>query len=80
MCHTKLTVDVGDIESARKLAVKLKENKDLSLSEHNQIKYGTFKKSFYIPEDANTDKIDAKMQNGVLFITIHKLEKIPENI
>lgn len=59
---------------------KSSDKRNAMPSIYNSIKYGTFSKSFYIPEDANTDKIDAKMQNGVLFITIQKLESIPEDI
>ena len=45
LCHTKLTVDVGDIESARKLAVKLKEDKDF-YKECSQIAMRKYKECF----------------------------------
>ena len=37
-------------------------------------KYGSFEKSFFIPDDANTQKIDAKMENGVLLLEIKKVK------
>ena len=45
ICYPKLTVDVGDIESARKLAVKLKENKDF-YKECSQIAMRKYKECF----------------------------------
>lgn len=37
--------------------------------------YGSFSRSFTIPEDANIDNIKAKMENGVLNITINKIKE-----
>ncbi|OUM58646.1 hypothetical protein PIROE2DRAFT_16026 [Piromyces sp. E2] len=41
--------------------------------------YGTFSRSFVIPEDANLDNIQAKMENGVLEVTINKVKKESKN-
>ena len=46
----------------------------------SRMKYGKFEKSFYIPEDGNIDKINAKMINGFLSIEISKSKKIPADI
>jgi len=40
--------------------------------------YGTFSRSFQIPEDANIENIQAKMENGVLEVIINKIET-PKN-
>jgi len=40
--------------------------------------YGTFSRSFQIPEDANVENIQAKMENGVLEVIINKIET-PKN-
>jgi HSP20 family protein len=37
-------------------------------------RYGTFTRSFSLPGDAETEKIDAKFENGVLTLTIPKSE------
>ena len=47
---------------------------------HNKINYGSFSKSFYLPENTNTNKIDAKMKDGVLVVTMHKLKIISVDI
>tara|TARA_Y100001968_G_scaffold280472_1_gene276959 strand:+ start:162 stop:593 length:432 start_codon:yes stop_codon:yes gene_type:complete len=58
----------------------LNENHDSEFSRYNNISYGSFEKSFYIPDDANIDKIDAKMSNGVLAIEIKKAKKVSPDI
>jgi len=59
---------------------KLNENHDDEFSRYNNIRYGSFEKSFCIPDDANIDKIEAKMNNGVLTLEIKKAKKISSNI
>ena len=59
---------------------KSKKNQDTSISKYNQTRYGSFEKSFYVPEEANADKINAKMSSGVLILEIKKAEKIPVDI
>ena len=51
-----------------------------SSDESYNIKYGPFTKSLYVPEDANTKKIHAKMKDGVLLVTIPKSKAIVEDI
>ncbi len=38
--------------------------------------YGKFERSFTLPEDVDTDKIEAKSENGVLEIKIPKVAKV----
>jgi len=38
--------------------------------------YGTFKESFNLPENINSEKIDASLKNGILSIIIPKNEKM----
>ena len=40
-----------------------------------ETKYGMFERSFRLGEKANTEKIDATFENGVLALTIPKKEK-----
>ncbi|MCF6268356.1 MAG: Hsp20/alpha crystallin family protein [Melioribacteraceae bacterium] len=37
--------------------------------------YGSFKKSFTLPEDVDSEKVDAKFKNGVLEILLTKVEE-----
>ncbi len=39
--------------------------------------YGSFQRSFYLPQGANPDAIEAKFENGILRV---KIPKKPENI
>jgi HSP20 family protein len=41
--------------------------------------YGTFKRSFTLPEEVDSEKVNAKFENGLLKITLEKVvEKAPE--
>ena len=59
---------------------KLNKNHDEEFSRYNNIQYGSFEKSFCIPDDANIDKIEAKMNNGVLTLEIKKAKKVLPDI
>lgn len=37
-------------------------------------KYGSFKRCFTLPEEIDSDKVDAKFNDGILNITLKKLE------
>ncbi|ORX75255.1 HSP20-like chaperone [Anaeromyces robustus] len=50
---------------------KNNENRKYSMIECS---YGKFSRSFTLPEDANLDGIQAKMENGVLEVVINKIE------
>ena len=63
----------------KKLNIKCerKEKKDtFSYSETSNFNY---ERSFYIPDNANENKIKAKSNNGVLLIEISKLKKVKKN-
>ena len=59
---------------------KINQKHDDRYQRYNNSNYGAFEKSFHIPDDANIDKIDAKMDNGVLTISIKKAEKVSADI
>ena len=42
---------------------------------HLERTYGRFSRSFMLPDEVLTDKVDAKMHNGVLELTLPKTEK-----
>jgi HSP20 family protein len=41
-----------------------------------EIRYGKFSRTFFLPEQVNSDKIEAKYDDGMLLITIPKTEKV----
>jgi HSP20 family protein len=40
-----------------------------------EFNYGSFQRSFTLPEEVNEDKIDAKYENGILKVTLPKKEE-----
>jgi len=63
------------IEGEKKNVNKTNERKYF-LSERN---YGKFKRSFTLPEEVNSEKVNAKFEDGLLKITLEKVvEKAPE--
>ena len=69
-----ITINKGiiNIESQRK-----KLNEQLFYSELDNCDYS---RSFYIPEDANINKIKAKSSNGILNIEIPKLKDLNKDV
>jgi len=68
--------------SKKDINISLKDNKlvissevDKSTNETYRLKefsYGSFKRSFNLPKDANQEEISAKVANGILHLTIAK--------
>ncbi len=59
------------IESSKKEEKEVKEEKFT----RREFNYASFKRSFYLPENVDTNKIAAKYENGVLNITLPKVEE-----
>ena len=59
------------ISGERKLAAE-KEERDFHFQE---TQYGTFSRSFTLPESVNTEKIEASYQDGILRVVLPKDEK-----
>ncbi|HNP94316.1 MAG TPA: Hsp20/alpha crystallin family protein [Cyclobacteriaceae bacterium] len=68
-------IEVNDnyltISGERKLSSEKKEKNFHSI----ETSYGTFTRSFTLPENVNADKIHAKYNNGILELTVPKDEK-----
>lgn len=47
---------------------------------YRELKHSSFKRSFTLGESLNTDKVNAKFENGILNVTIPKLEPKEEQI
>lgn len=69
----KIEVDKGvlKVSGEHKTEAEVKE-KNYSRKEFN---YGSFQRSFTLPEDINEEGIDAKYDNGILNIVLPKKEK-----
>lgn len=52
-----------------------KDNKDAYY--RSERGYGKFSRCFHLPEEVNDEKISASFKNGVLNITVPKVEEIP---
>ena len=46
----------------------------------SEFSYGEFSRTLYLPQDVDTDKIDAKLEHGVLKLVIPKLNKEDKSI
>jgi len=70
-----IKIDVNDnlltISGERKFTKEKNENNFRSI----ETQYGTFNRSFSLPENVDASKIDAKYVNGILEITVPKDEK-----
>lgn len=68
-------IEVNDnyltISGERKLSTEKKERNYHSI----ETSYGSFSRSFTLPENVNADKINAKYNNGILELTVPKDEK-----
>jgi HSP20 family protein len=73
-----INIDVDDntltISGERKIK---DEHKDDNFYKVESV-YGKFERSFSLPEDADTDKIEASSKNGVLEIKIPKVVKVEQ--
>jgi len=75
--NLKLTLqdNILTIEGEKKTGGETKE-KNYFRSERS---YGSFKRSFTLPENVDGDKVAAKFNEGVLEVTIAKLEEKPKS-
>ena len=76
-----IKVEVKDntltISGERKSERKAEDAQSCRVERH----YGKFERSFGLPETVNTDKVTAEYRNGVLTLTLPKVEKaIPKEI
>ena len=78
MSEKEIGVEVtGDTLTLKgeKRAEKEQKDKNFYLSERS---YGSFQRSFYVPEGVDRDKIAADFANGVLTVTLPKTAKAVE--
>ena len=75
-----LDIDLND----NYLTIRAKKEYEKEESEKSyrksEFKYGEFSRSIYIPQEVDLEKIDAKLEHGILKIKIPKLEKSKETV
>ena len=59
---------------------KSKFSNDDSNHNYSELNYGSFSKSFSLPEDSIIEKIDAKMKDGVLTFEVPRLKPVKPKI
>lgn len=69
------SIDLNDDRITISGERKLKKEKDERNFHSVESYYGTFSRSFYLPDVINRDKVDATYQDGILHITLPKDEK-----
>ena len=75
--NISITVNDGIIN----IETQIKENnKKENNSFYSEIEQFNYSRSFYVPDDANIDKINAKSSNGILNISIPKLKDLKKDI
>ena len=63
------------IESSKEESKEVKEEVKEEKFTRREFNYTSFKRSFHLPENVDVNKIGAKYENGVLNITLPKVEK-----
>jgi len=78
-------LEAGDIEvslSGDVLTIKGEKKEEKETKEKNyylsERRYGSFQRSFHLPEGFDRDKVDANFEKGVLHISLPKLAKVVE--
>ncbi len=69
--HINVDNDRLTVSGERKFENEKKEKNYHTVESH----YGTFSRSFYLPDAVNTDKIDASYKDGILTVTVPKDDK-----
>ena len=57
-----------------------KSNSDKDKKNYSEISYSKFNRNFNLPEDILSDKVSAKMKDGILAIYIPKMEQVKPEV
>jgi HSP20 family protein len=74
---TKDDVEITLENNVLRLSGERKFEKDVKKENYHRIErtYGTFSRSFALPTQVSSDKVEAKFENGVLTIAVPKAEQ-----
>ncbi|ORX79998.1 HSP20-like chaperone, partial [Anaeromyces robustus] len=80
MNKDQVKMELSDDDRVLTISETKKEPKKENNKKYSRIEcsYGKFSRSFTLPENANLENIQAKMDNGVLEVTINKKEETPK--
>ncbi|MBW2090908.1 MAG: Hsp20/alpha crystallin family protein [Deltaproteobacteria bacterium] len=75
--YSEKEVDLEITDGLLKLSAEHKEEKEDKKEEYHlrERRYGKYIRNFRLPDDVNSEKINAKMEHGVLTVTLPKSEK-----
>lgn len=71
----KISVDKDQLTISSEKKSDVEEKEDNGTYTRREFSYQSFKRSFTLPESVDTDKIDAKFENGVLYLHLPKREE-----
>ncbi len=70
-----IEVEEDTLKIASKKAAEKKEESNETLYKRKEFHYANFKRSFKLPENIKTEEIQANYENGILRVTLPKMEE-----
>lgn len=75
-----LDIDLNDNYLTIRAKKEVEKEENEKSYRRTEFKYGEFSRSIYIPQEVDFDKIDAKLEHGILRIRIPKIEKSKDTV
>jgi HSP20 family protein len=70
-----IKIEVNEEVLTISMEQKQEKEEEVQGYKRREFSYSSFCRSFYLPEDANKEKIDASYKDGVLTVDLHKTEQ-----
>ena len=76
--YQKEDLKINVEENVLTISASIEHNEKESTKEYSRQEFSTssFSRSFYLPEDVESEKIEAKFENGVLHLALPKIEAV----
>lgn len=75
--NIEVNKDILTVSAKKEINDEEKDENDKVLRQ--EFSYSTFSRSFTLPDNIDTEKIEAELKNGVLNVVLPKMEKAPED-
>ncbi|HCO67505.1 MAG TPA: hypothetical protein DIT04_07100 [Dysgonomonas sp.] len=75
--NIQVNKDILTVSAKKEINDEEKDENDKVLRQ--EFSYSTFSRSFTLPDNIDTEKIEAELKNGVLNVVLPKMEKAPED-